>query len=237
MSRSNNHVVLTLRQKILSGELAAGTRLAEIPTAENLGVSRTPVRIAFRALEQEGLLTKLPRRGYEVRTVSTSEIEGAVEVRGVLEGLAARQAAERGLTEHQRQILQSLLDQGDALVLNGTTVTEAALEQYQQINKQFHDIIIEAAQNPAIQAALSRSEHLPFASASALAFDPNNMAHESKRFAFAHQQHHHVFYAIIQGLGTRAEGIMREHANATFGFIHGPRNEHNLTIINGSENP
>ncbi len=49
-------VVATLRQMIVKGRLAAGERLAEIPVAESLGVSRTPVRLAFRALEQEGLL-------------------------------------------------------------------------------------------------------------------------------------------------------------------------------------
>lgn len=105
MQKTQSNVVTSLRQMILDGELKAGARLAEIPTSEKLGVSRTPVRIAFRALEQEGLLTKLPRRGYEVRSVSTEEIIGAVEVRGVLEGLAARQAAERGLSEDHQKAL------------------------------------------------------------------------------------------------------------------------------------
>ncbi|CUB05053.1 GntR family transcriptional regulator [Marinomonas fungiae] len=230
MQKTQSNVVTTLRQMILDGELAAGSRLAEIPTAEKLGVSRTPVRIAFRALEQEGLLTKLPGRGYEVRSVSVAEIIGAVEVRGVLEGLAARQAAERGLSEAHRSELQTLLDLGDE-ILAGDQLNEADLERYQQMNKRFHDIVIEAAHNPAIQAALSRNEHLPFASSSALAFDKKQMSKETKRFEFAHQQHHHVFYAMVNGFGSRAEGIMREHANATLGYINSPRNPDELTVI------
>ncbi|SBS33804.1 putative HTH-type transcriptional regulator YdfH [Marinomonas aquimarina] len=230
MQKTQTNVVTTLRQMILEEELAAGTRLAEIPTAEKLGVSRTPVRIAFRALEQEGLLTKLPGRGYEVRSVSVAEIIGAVEVRGVLEGLAARQAAENGLSDAHKSELQALLDLGDE-ILAGDELNEAELERYQQMNKRFHDIVIEAAHNPAIQAALSRNEHLPFASSSALAFDKKQMSKETKRFEFAHQQHHHVFYAMINGLGSRAEGIMREHANATLGYINNPRNTDELTVI------
>lgn len=230
MQKTQSNVVTTLRQMILEGELKAGTRLAEIPTSEKLGVSRTPVRIAFRALEQEGLLTKLPSRGYEVRSVSADEIIGAVEVRGVLEGLAARQAAERGLSEAHQQDLITLLKEGDQILSVGE-LTEAHLERYQQMNKRFHDIVIEAAHNPAIQAALSRNEHLPFASSSALAFDKKHMAREAKRFEFAHMQHHHVYHAMVNGLGTRAEGIMREHANATLGYINNPRNADELTVI------
>ena len=103
MSEAGQRVISALRQMILSGELAAGERIAEIPTAERLGVSRTPIRIAFGALAQEGLLIKIKNRGYRVREVMPEEINGAVEVRGVLEGLAARQAAERGLTAEHRQ--------------------------------------------------------------------------------------------------------------------------------------
>ncbi|RUM49986.1 MAG: GntR family transcriptional regulator [Marinomonas sp.] len=230
MKKNQTNVLSELRQMILEGALSAGSRIAEVPTAEMLGVSRTPVRIAFRALEQEGLLTKLAGRGYEVRSISVEEIMGAVEVRGVLEGLAARQAAERGLSLEHQQALASLLEEGDQ-ILDVESLQEADLERYQQMNKRFHDIVIEAAHNPAIQAALSRNEHLPFASSSALAFDKKHMQREARRFQFAHQQHHHVYHAIMNGLGTRAEGIMREHANATLGYVHQPKDSDSLTVI------
>ncbi|MBJ7552997.1 GntR family transcriptional regulator [Marinomonas spartinae] len=234
MSKPGQQVISRLRQMILSGELPAGQRLAEIPTSEELGVSRTPVRIAFRTLEQEGLLTKLPRRGYIVRQVTQEEITGSIEVRGVLEGLAARQAAEIGLSDAHKEELIYLLKQGDALFLNGT-IDEQDLEQYHDINKRFHQIIITASHNPAIEEALSRNEHLPFASISALAFDKNNLSREYRRFNFAHMQHHAAVDAIIHGQGSRAEAIMREHANATLGyakiFCEQEGNENEMQVI------
>lgn len=217
MSKAGQRVLSTLRQMIISGEMAAGERVAEIPTAERLGVSRTPVRIAFRALEQEGLLTKLERRGYQVREVTPEEIGGAVEVRGVLEGLAARQAAERGLTEAQRRGMLECLVQGDALFEKGH-VTEEDLEAYHDLNRRFHALILDASGNPAISSALSRNEHLPFASVSSLAVDRNNLKREYRRFNFAHMQHHAAYDAIVNGQGARAEAIMREHANATLRY-------------------
>ena len=217
MAKQGQRVLSTLRQMIISGELAAGERLAEIPTADQLGVSRMPVRMAFRALEQEGLMTKLPRRGYQVRQVTAEEISGAVEVRGVLEGLGACRAAQKGLSEAQREGLFACLSEGDALFVKGY-VTEADLEAYHDINKRFHTLIIEASANPAITTALSRDEHLPFASVSALAIDRNHLEHEYRRFNFAHMQHHAAFDAIEHAQGARAEAIMREHANATLGY-------------------
>ncbi|MFC6673312.1 GntR family transcriptional regulator [Marinobacterium aestuariivivens] len=217
MSKAGQRVLSTLRQMIISGEMAAGERVAEIPTAERLGVSRTPVRIAFRALEQEGLLTKLERRGYRVREVTPEEVGGAVEVRGVLEGLAARQAAERGLSPEQRKGLLESLALGDTLFEKGH-VTEEDLETYHDLNRRFHALIIEASGNPAISSALSRNEHLPFASVSSLTVDRNNLEREYRRFNFAHMQHHAVFDAIDHRQGARAEGIMREHAQATLRY-------------------
>lgn len=217
MSKAGQRVLSTLRQMIISGELAAGERVAEIPTAERLGVSRTPVRIAFRALEQEGLLIKLERRGYRVREVTAEDVSGAIEVRGVLEGLAARQAAEKGLTAAQRKGLMECLVWGDGLFEKGY-VTEEDLEAYHDLNKRFHALIIEASCNPAISSAMQRNEHLPFASVSSLAIDREHMQREYRRFNFAHMQHHAVFDAIDRRQSARAESIMREHANATLHY-------------------
>jgi GntR family transcriptional regulator of vanillate catabolism len=234
MAKRGQRVLSALRQMIISGELSSGERLVEIPTAEQLGVSRMPVRIAFRTLEQEGLLTKLPGRGYRVREVTTDEINGAVEVRGVLEGLAAGQAAQKGLNEIQRQGLIESLAQGDALFDKGH-VTEGDLETYHDLNKRFHGLIIEASGNPAIVAALARGEHLPFASINALTIDRNHLDREYRRFNYAHMQHHAVFDAIDQGQCSRAEAIMREHANATLRyatlFNHTPLENRKIRVI------
>lgn len=216
MSKPGQRVLAELRKLIASGELAAGERIVEIPTAERLQVSRMPVRIALRTLEQEGLLCKTGR-GYRVRAVTREDIAGAVEVRGVLEGLAARQAAERGLSAEARATLEECLAEGDRLFANGQVLLEE-LERYQRMNMRFHRTIIEASGNPAIAVALARNDHLPFASVSALAVDRDNLEQEFRRFNFAYMQHHAVVDALVNGQGARAEAIMREHANATLRY-------------------
>ncbi|AHG41204.1 GntR family transcriptional regulator [Pseudomonas syringae CC1557] len=217
MTKPGQTVLVALRKMIASGELAAGERLMEVPTAELFGVSRMPVRIAFRTLEQEGLLVPSGGRGFQVRSISAQEIAGAVDVRGVLEGLAARQMAERGVTPQARAELEKCLVQGDELFEKGH-VTEDDLELYHDMNMRLHRIIVEGSGNRAIADALARNDHLPFASVTALAVDRNNLIREYRRFNFAHMQHHAVVDALINGEGARAEAIMREHANATLRY-------------------
>jgi GntR family transcriptional regulator of vanillate catabolism len=213
MVRDGQSVIRILRDMIISGEFSSGKRLAEIPTAERLGVSRTPVRIAFRALAQEGLLEKLPRRGYQVRNVTQAQIVDSVEVRGVLEGLAARQTAEAGLSESIKAEIQACLMVGDQLFKKGV-LAEQDVEKYHEMNMYFHALIITASGNSAISAALALSEHLPFASVSALAFNPRQMQQEYRRLFYAHTQHHAIYHALINGQSARAEALMKEHAHS-----------------------
>jgi DNA-binding GntR family transcriptional regulator len=85
-------VYSTLKKRILSFELKPGERFFETEMAENLGVSRTPIREAFNRLEQEGLIKALPKRGYAVSDVTSREIEELYEIREALEILALRAA-------------------------------------------------------------------------------------------------------------------------------------------------
>ena len=212
--KKDKHAVLSiLRDKILSGALKQGDRLAEIPTAELLGVSRTPVRIAFRELEQEGLLTQLPRRGYQVREITSQEIAGSVEVRGVLEGLAVRQIVEKGLAHEVIDTLTQCLSDGDALFAE-RSFDEQKVQVYVEVNRRFHDCLVKGSQNNAIAAALQINEHLPMASVNALVFNPQHTEREYERLYYAHQQHHAIVQAIMAGQGARAEGLMKEHAQA-----------------------
>ena len=211
---TGKHAVISiLRNKILSGDFAPGERLAEIPTAEALGVSRTPVRIAFRQLAQEGLLTKLPRRGYQVRHLNQEDINGSVEVRGVLEGLAARLAAEKGLSEAHQAQLAECLHEGDEIFADGE-LTDYDVQRYVEMNNTFHSVILEASCNPAIAAALQPNEFLPMASVSAMVFDPKDSAREYRRLLYAHQQHYAIVDALLNRQGARAEALMKEHAHA-----------------------
>ncbi|MCH5487870.1 GntR family transcriptional regulator [Pseudomonas syringae] len=232
MSKPGQTVLVALRKMIASGELAAGERLMEVPTAELFGVSRMPVRMAFRTLEQEGLLVPFGGRGFQVRSISPMEIAGAVDVRGVLEGLAARQMAERGVNQEARDELEACLVQGDALFEKGH-VTEDDLEVYHDMNMRLHRVIVEGSGNRAIADALSRNDHLPFASVTALAVDRDNLIREYRRFNFAHMQHHAVVDALVNGQGARAEAIMREHANATLRYaeIFGAGQNERMKVI------
>src|SRR6218665_3407536 len=105
-----------LRELILAGELAPGSRIAEVTLVERIGVSRTPIRAALQRLEQEGLLQPLPGGGYAVRVFSEREVADAIELRGTLEGLAARLAAERGAPPAQLDLAREALDQIDAVL-------------------------------------------------------------------------------------------------------------------------
>ncbi len=217
MSKPGVQVLVALRQKIASGELPGGTRLAEIPTAEALGVSRMPVRMALRILEQEGLLVKTGARGYTVRAVTLGDIIGAVEVRGVLEGLAAMRAAERGLDPVADAAFRDCLAAGDALFEKGYLL-DTDLAAYQDMNIRFHGVLLSVGGSTAIREALARNDHLPFASVKALAADKTRLEREFRRLNYAHMQHHAVYHAIAKGQGARAEAMMREHANATLAY-------------------
>jgi GntR family transcriptional regulator of vanillate catabolism len=204
-------VVATLRKRIIEGHYTAGTRLAEIPVAEALGVSRTPVRLAFRSLQQEGLLQTTGKRGFVVRAFSEQDVQCAVEVRGVLEGLAARRLAERGMPEAVRAALQACIDEGAAVLAKGR-LTPNAVGAWTRINNAFHRTIVEATDSHVIADAIARNDHLPFASADSIVIDPEAPEREYQKLRFAQLQHQLVFEALVQRESARVEMLMREHA-------------------------
>lgn len=204
-------VVAALRQLIIRGELRAGERLAEIPVAERLGVSRTPVRLAFRTLEQEGLLQKAGKRGLLVREFSEADVMCAIEVRGALEGLAARRLAERGLDPGVRAQLQASLEEGERLLAGGT-LEESSIDAWSRLNERFHCAIVEAGGGRVIADAIARNNHLPFASADSLVIDRTALDKEYRKLSIAQLHHRLVFDALAHRESARAEGLMREHA-------------------------
>src|SRR3954462_3693899 len=86
---------LVLREMLLEGHFQPGERIREVPLAAELGVSRIPLRLVLERLAHEGLLVVRPTRGFVVQKFSTADISDAIELRGLLEGMAARLAAER----------------------------------------------------------------------------------------------------------------------------------------------
>lgn len=218
-SHDTPSVVAALRQLIVSGRLAAGERLVEIPVAESLGVSRTPVRLAFRALEQEGLLAKAGKRGYVVRTFSEADVRTAIEVRGTLEGLAARHLAERGMTAAERAVLTGCIADGAAVLAKGHLVDDD-VGRWSVLNQRFHDTLVHAHESRVIADAIARNNHLPFASADSIALDRGALPAEYQKLRVAQLQHQLVFDALERRESARVEMLMREHA--WVGFRYGP---------------
>lgn len=210
-------VLAALRQRIIDGRLPAGTRLVEIPVAESLGVSRTPVRLAFRTLEQEGLLDKAGKRGYVVRSFSDADVRTAIEVRGLLEGLAVRQVAERGLTPALREVLAACLAEGDAVLSRGHLVDDD-IGRWSRLNHSFHEALVQAHDSRVIADAIARNDHLPFASASSITLDRSALAAEYEKLRVAQLQHRLVVDALEHREAARAEMLMREHAWVGFRY-------------------
>lgn len=210
-STGSASVVAALRQLIIDGHYAPGVRLAEIPVAERLGVSRTPVRLAFRTLEQEGLLQKVGKRGLEVRAFSEEDVFCAIEVRGALEGLAARRLAEQGLPEAVHAVLQACVDEGARLLASGV-LTEDAIGPWGRLNERFHSTIVQAGGGRVIADAIARNNHLPFASAESLVIDRSALDKEFRKLSLAQLHHQLVLGALVRGESARVEALMREHA-------------------------
>ena len=202
---------LRLREMILAGELPGGERIAELAIVERLGVSRTPIRAALLRLEQEGLLEALPNGGYAVRTFSERDVADAIELRGTIEGLAARLAAERGVSDAVLQQARQCLDQVDGL-LAAPALDDAAFTRYVALNQRFHNLLAEMPASPVLARELERVVSLPFASPSGFVIVQANGPRARDRLVVAQDQHRQVLEAIAQREGARAEAIMREHS-------------------------
>src|ERR1700722_4201434 len=109
-----------IRESILGGSVVTGERLNEVRLSRTLAVSRTPVRAALQALAGEGLLDYEPNRGFSVREFPLDAVVDAYEIRASLEGVAARFAAERGLSAEERAIVERSLAAGDRLLERGS---------------------------------------------------------------------------------------------------------------------
>ena len=197
---------------ILRGELGPGERVAEAPLAELLGMSRTPVRQALPVLAQEGLLTEHQTRGYVVRGFSTADVLDAIDLRGVLEGLAARRVAERGASRTLLQTLRVCLAEGDQILAEGH-VADKFEALYVDMNVRFHQLIVAECRSPIIQQALERNARIPFAGPQALALDKTSLERMYDTMAYAHRQHHCIVSALERGESSRVEALMREHTN------------------------
>ena len=151
--------LLHLRQAILDGEFRPGDRMSELPLVQRIGVSRTPLRLALAELETEGLLRRLPGGGYVVQQFTQGDVRDAIELRGVLEGTAARFAAERGVPARELNALRTTNAAIRKLVdLSGS----APLKQYLHLNETFHARLLSIARSPLLERSMATvSQEIP----------------------------------------------------------------------------
>ncbi|MGX8774542.1 MAG: GntR family transcriptional regulator [Bacillota bacterium] len=142
-----------LKMQILKGSIIPGTRMMEVELAEEMGVSRTPIREAIRKLEKEGLVTIEPRRGAYASMISTEDMVEILEVRQDLEGLAAYFAANR-MTEAQMEALKEVSDSYDDAVRRGN------MEDMIRHDTRFHHIIVESCRNKILVQMIEQLQEL-----------------------------------------------------------------------------
>jgi len=223
---------LRMREMILAGELPGGARIAELAIVEKLGVSRTPIRTALMRLEQEGLLQGLPNGGYAVRVFSEADVSDAIELRGTVEGLAARLAAERGAPPEAMSQARGCLSEIDG-VLSAASLDDDAFTAYVDLNQRFHNLLSEMAGSAVIERELDRVVSLPFASPSGFVVLQANSPRARDMLIVAQDQHRQVLEAIEQREGARAEAIMREHSRLARRNLREAVKEQNLERMPG----
>ena len=225
VSSQLDEVLVVIREQILNGDLKAGERLAEVPLSERLGVSRTPVRHALTLLQAEGLLETAGARGYEVKRFSVNDITNAIEVRGALEGLAARTVAENGVTRRLRNTLDECVAGGDT-ILDVATITSDVDIAFAKLNARFHRAIVAEAGNAALSNAISLNDKLPFAAAASVAWEFTTGSQRRRMLLRAQIEHALIRDALIAGQGARAESLMKEHAHVAMDAVRVLAREH-----------
>ncbi|MDO4476223.1 MAG: GntR family transcriptional regulator [Lachnospiraceae bacterium] len=190
-------VFQSLRTAILQGELSPGERLMEIHLADQLGVSRTPVREALRKLELEGLVMTLPRRGAVVAEIAREDLEDVLEVRAALEELAVRKACEN-MNEQQYEELLAAQKQMEDCLESGDVVACA------NADAAFHEVISSATGNRRLIEILAklrgqmyryRLEHLK----------------DQSRYAQLNEEHERLCQALKERDGQQAAEVIRRH--------------------------
>ena len=210
MDSQQSRVLVRLRDMILKGEFTPGERLAEIPLAEKLGASRTPVKLALATLEHEGLIEPSPAGGYQMRRFTSQEIADAIRVRGLLEGFAARLIAEDGVPRQLLRNLKDCLAEGDRIV-NKDTMTIDDYAAYVEMNDRFHKLIMDGCNNTTVRRMMEMLDSQPFAAPSSMLPMQSSMEEGHEYMKHAHRTHHALVQAIEKGQGSRAQALGEEH--------------------------
>jgi GntR family transcriptional regulator, vanillate catabolism transcriptional regulator len=200
---------LGLRELVLDGEFAPGERVPEIELAKRLGVSRTPLRLALSTLAHEGLLEARRGGGFAVRSFTRHDVADAIELRGVLEGTAARLAAERLASPEELDTLRATVAELDEIV---DAFAPELLVRYVELNDEYHAELVRLAKSSTLARAIDANAALPFAAPGALLSSHASLGRSREILVVAQHQHRVLVDAVSARQGARAEEIAREHA-------------------------
>ncbi|MDN5343988.1 MAG: hypothetical protein PWQ18_99 [Clostridia bacterium] len=193
----SDHVYKALKDAILSGKISQGSRLVEEQLARTLKVSKTPLREALGALEKEGLVEAIPYQGRYVASVAPCQMLEVYEVREMLEGLAARLAAEQASPELCSDLQKCLERSKDAL-------EREDIDEFLRNDREFHGLLIECAKNKTLEQMnqLIRSR---------IMLGQVTSAYRLHRRDASLSEHQAVLRAIIDRDPEAAEVAMRRH--------------------------
>lgn len=217
-SRSSSQTAratLALREMLVQGELAPGEKIREVPLSQRLNISRIPLHLALERLAGEGFLEALPTRGFRVQRFSVEDIRDAIELRGVLEGTAARMAAERLKDPKSLATIESLSQEILRLVRRPRMTIES-FTRYIELNAKFHTALLDLAESRMLRRAIERTCCLPFASPSAFLKRQYISNDLRELFLISADQHCMIVEAIGNREGMRAEVVARLHARVAW---------------------
>lgn len=203
--------VVALREMLVQGQFRPGERIREVPLATELKVSRVPLHLALERLAHEGFLEIRPTRGFVVQHFSHEDIYDAIELRGLLEGAAARLAAERFKQNSELTSLHAL-SQDIMILVRRTKLTMDTFNRYIDLNAQFHTALIDLSRSRMLRRAIQQACSLPFASPSAFLKRQYVSSDLRELFLISADQHCGIVDAIANREGMRAEILTREHA-------------------------
>ncbi len=195
-------IVDQLRRAIFDGKLPPGTVLRQEHLARQLQVSRTPLREALIALEHEGFIVFSPTGAATVASLDVDDAREIMDVREMIDGLAARLLAERGMTPEVDRALNALADEM-------CEAAESDQHRYLVANADFHAKIVEATGHARLQ------QFIPLVRMSSKVVYAH-LQHQGQRLSLSADEHRRVLDAIRSGNGAAAETAAREHVrNAT----------------------
>lgn len=194
-----------LKMQILTGKIVPGTRMMEVELADEMGVSRTPVREAIRKLEKEGLVTIEPRRGAYASDISVKDMVDTLEVREDLEGLAAALAAERMSAEQIEELIKITRGYSEA-------IKNSDMEKIISYDEQFHKYIVACSGNKTLIQLSETVQEL------ALRF--RYLYYDDfSRYENMPVEHKHIIEAITSGDIEEARTVADEHVKKLKEFV------------------